>query len=59
MLEFEGQQNRIVSGNHRGIGKAGRAAGKYGPQLIAEKPKIMIDHGQALPSVKLFISKNF
>lgn len=37
--------------------KAGRAAGKCGPQLIAEKPKIMIDHGQALPSVKPFIAK--
>ena len=37
--------------------KAGRAAGKCGPQLIAEKPKITIDPDQALPSVKPFIAK--
>jgi len=37
--------------------QAGRAAGKCGPQLIAEKLKIMIDPDQALPSVKPFIAK--
>ena len=37
--------------------QSGSSSGKMRPQLIAEKPKIMIDPDQALPSVKPFIAK--